>query len=1126
MRERSRGMPWAALVGLLGSMSLMASASYASSFVDIRSEEEVLLLFWDPSILCTELQPNESSLETYLKRRGTLERVPIDGPVWGFTANDVWCELKLRNATPGDKHLRLEARYAFYDLIEVFLSKEDSDWDKILSAGDDRPFHQRPITSTGFVAPFSLAEGEQGSLIVSMRSVELTATPFIVLGIERHHRLSENFRLAYGIVYGGALLLALFHLVLFFFTRNFGYLFFTAFVVVLTLFLASYRGLGFELIWPNSVVWHQLSLPVFGGLTQLAFLGLAASFVPFRKLSSAWRNSAIFIGSLQPILIAYSVVNYSEFSYIASGVTAFFTGTWIICIVVRAWRMSRAVKFFGTAISVMVLGSLIDAGRGLSISSVENMFAPEHGKLGFDLILFIWQHPSELALLFGDIIIAAGLADQINVLRSDRERLRKEALDAALVSQEKLKSEVERQTLELKESRDRLLKIDEEKTAFFRMVSHELRTPLTLLQLPLERLEEEMGENSSLDMARRNAMRLQRLVNQLLDLQKSEVGRREEPLIRIEVHPFLATAGLYFAEAALAKGVHFELRRDGAVIDPSADYGEPLYMHADIDGLEKIVFNYLANALKFTDAGGTIALGYRSLDSGEIRIEVTDTGVGITDQDIKRLFSAFTQLDDSAARKVEGTGLGLALCKQLAEYMGGQVGVSSVVGEGSTFYLDVPEIEVGTDVESLDWAPREWLMAEHQQRRGELRSDDGSGLSTVDGGGKRVLVVDDLPDMRSLLGSLLEANGYTVLEASDGQQALTLASRQSLDLMITDWMMPEMSGPELIASIRELPEKQGIPIILLTANADERARIEGVDTGADAFLSKPFQNRELLATVRNLLSLKVREGELENLVIELRQTQEQLVAQSRMATLGELASGLAHEIRNPMNLAQGGVEEITEALKEPERDTAFDQQIEGLVSLIQRGIDRIESVIGRLHRLSQVRKSKVGGSSDLAAVVEDLRSFLNLSEAGRGALVQVEIPEGIEVGLDSGALNQVLLNLSLNAIQAGGKDVTLQLTYMPHEREDLAGLLRVSDNGPGIPEEVGERIFEPFYTGRAEGTGLGLPLCRTIVREAGGRLWLDADYKDGASFCIELPRPTDDDSLKVRAVASETSSSA
>ena len=168
-----------------------------------------------------------------------------------------------------------------------------------------------------------------------------------------------------------------------------------------------------------------------------------------------------------------------------------------------------------------------------------------------------------------------------------------------------------------------------------------------------------------------------------------------------------------------------------------------------------------------------------------------------------------------------------------------------------------------------------------------------------------------------------------------------------------------------------------------------------VDTGADAFLSKPFQNRELLATVRNLLSLKVREGELEGLVVELRQTQEQLVAQSRMATLGELASGLAHEIRNPMNLAQGGVEEITEALKEPERDKAFDQQIEGLVSLIQRGIDRIESVIGRLHRLSQVRKSK-WAALGFGCGRRRPALLLNLSEAGRGAQVELQFLKALK----------------------------------------------------------------------------------------------------------------------------------
>ena len=1093
-------------------ISFSAAASPAIQWTELKAP---LALLEVPQLQCVGIPQDQSGLERARAELDALAPGAVSPVIWGFGDTVVWCRLTVLNTEERTQELHWDFRYAFYDFIRFYVSQGGEAPRLQASMGDFLPFDQRLVSTAGFEFPFELAPDEEITLYAEMTSTELLVTPSLLMTSETSRRLNKHWSFASGLVYGGSLLLGLFHLILFIFTRNTKFFVFAGFVFAQTMFLMSFRGVAFEILWPNLVDWHHKTIPFFSALAQASSIALVVSYLPVDKLKPIWLKVAHALIVLNLLMAGLPWLDSGSGPFFLLSVGSFLSVTWVFLCSIAAWRIDRSARVVASSFTIMILFLALDTIRVNQLVGDGIEFGSESLSTLGDFTLFWLARPAELGFFIAEFLLAVGLADQINVLRSDRARLRKEALDAALVSQEKLKSEVERQTLELKESRDRLLRIDEEKTAFFRMVSHELRTPLTLLQLPLERLEEEMGDNASLDMARRNAMRLQRLVNQLLDLQKSEVGRREEPLIRIEVHPFLATAGLYFAEAALAKGVRFELRREGRALDPSEDYGDPLYMHADIDGLEKIIFNFLANALKFTDAGGTIALGYRRLDSGEIRIEVTDTGIGISEEDIKRLFSAFTQLDDSEARKVEGTGLGLALSKQLAEYMGGQVGVSSVVGEGSTFYLDIHEIEVATEVESLEWSPREWLMAEHQQRRGELRSDDASELSIVDGRGKSVLIVDDLPDMRALLTSLLEAQGYHVIEASDGQEALTLASRQPLDLMITDWMMPEMSGPELIASLRELPGKQGLPIILLTANADERARIEGVDTGADAFLSKPFQNRELLATVRNLLSLKVREGELEDLVIELRQTQEQLVAQSRMATLGELASGLAHEIRNPMNLAQGGVEEISEALKEPERDAAFDKQIEGLVSLIQRGIDRIESVIGRLHRLSQVRKSKVGGSSDLAAVVDDLRSFLNLSEAGRGALVEVDVPDGVEVGLDSGALNQVLLNLSLNAIQAGGKEVTLKLFYEPSQTENLAGVLRVSDNGPGIPGNIGERIFEPFYTGRAEGTGLGLPLCRTIVREAGGRLWLDTNYPGGASFCIELPRPTDDDSLEV-----------
>ena len=801
--------------------------------INWSGDREFMLLYGNPKIQCGFIDSAATSIEAFESLAASGQLTPLINPVIGFREDTLWCQLAIRNASTVGEELYLEVAYAFHDTIRFYV-QEAGRYVLKSELGDTRPFGDRPVSGTGFILPLTWQSGETKVIAVEMQITELMGAPFVLSRPERNRMIKEHWNLLRGAIYGGSVLLAIFHLILFAFTRSAGYLTFAFYVLSQTAFLIAFRGIGFEYLWPDALEWHRISIPFLSALLQISWIIVGISFLPVAHLPRIWKRSAI---GLTLAFLAVAVAAFFDRTSMPYEVATFctmLTVVWLVTGTMMGWKYSRSAKVFALAFGLNIVFTLSESLRIYRLVDYI-LEADFQNPILTDAVYFLWAHLSEIGVLASEIFLAVGLADQINLLRSDRARLRKEALDAALVSQEMLKSEVERQTLELKESRDRLLKIDEEKTAFFRMVSHELRTPLTLLQLPLERLDDEMGENPSLDMARRNAMRLQRLVNQLLDLQKSEVGRREEPLIRIEVHPFLATAGLYFAEAALAKGVHFELRRDGAAIDPSEDDGEPLYMHADIDGLEKIVFNYLANALKFTDVGGTIALGYRSLESGNIRIEVSDTGVGISDQDIKRLFSAFTQLDDSAARKVEGTGLGLALCKQLADYMGGEVGVSSAVGEGSNFYLEVPAIEVTTEVASLEWAPREWLMAEHQQRVGELRSEDDSRVSAVDGRGKRVLVVDDLPDMRSLLGTLLKANGYTIVEAGDGQEALALASRQPLDLMITDWMMPEMSGPELIASIRELPEKQGLPIILLTANADERARIEGVDTGADAF---------------------------------------------------------------------------------------------------------------------------------------------------------------------------------------------------------------------------------------------------------------------------------------------------
>ena len=362
---------------------------------------------------------------------------------------------------------------------------------------------------------------------------------------------------------------------------------------------------------------------------------------------------------------------------------------------------------------------------------------------------------------------------------------------------------------------------------------------------------------------------------------------------------FVRSTAVYFGPACEAKNVRFRLIMDGRPLAEDAPDPRPVYMRGEIDALEKILFNYLSNALKFTDDGGAIDLQLATED-GRVRLSVADNGQGIAPDDQKKLFQVFSQADSSTTRRHEGTGLGLALAKELAMAMGGEVGVSSRLGEGSTFWATFPlllaaDAPAEDGFKSGDYAFRAWHLADSSSSSDidpdELdmpeappagASPDGAPAAVptpevsqpmtlaqldaeeVDGGGL-VLVVDDLPDMRTLIADTLKRQGWRVLTAANGERALEVAHRRKPDLIVTDWMMPVMSGPDLIRELKSDPELFSTPVVLLTARSDEDSRRLGTQLGADGFLGKPFDDRELVSMCRNLLKLKSRERRVEQL---------------------------------------------------------------------------------------------------------------------------------------------------------------------------------------------------------------------------------------------------------------------
>ena len=412
---------------------------------------------------------------------------------------------------------------------------------------------------------------------------------------------------------------------------------------------------------------------------------------------------------------------------------------------------------------------------------------------------------------------------------------------------------------------EQLAELDHAKTAFFTNVSHELRTPLTLLLGPAEdALRDEdaplpAAQRWRVEAVQRNGQRLLMLVNSLLDFSRLESGRATARFASIDLARYTTELASMFRSAYERAGLTLEVE--------CPPLREPVYVDADM--WAKIVLNLLSNALKYTFEGGvTLRLTDTDTDGGGPRLVVTDTGTGIEPAEQAQLFERFHRVLGARSRSHEGTGIGLALVAELSGLHGGQVGVESAPGEGSTFtvalrfgrdHLPADQVVTGDgdgDGASAAGCAEDFLAEALRwlEPAPENPGEDGAGPPASGGARPRVLVVDDNADMREYVALLL-ADDYDVAAARDGAAALALVREAAPDLVLTDVMMPELDGFGLLAAMRADPDTSHIPVVMLSARAGEEGTIEGLEAGADDYLVKPFTARELRARVRANLEL-------------------------------------------------------------------------------------------------------------------------------------------------------------------------------------------------------------------------------------------------------------------------------
>jgi signal transduction histidine kinase len=513
---------------------------------------------------------------------------------------------------------------------------------------------------------------------------------------------------------------------------------------------------------------------------------------------------------------------------------------------------------------------------------------------------------------------------------------------------------------------------------------------------------------------------------------------------------------------------------------------------------------------------------------------LTDTGMGIAEKNLPHVFDRFWQADDSSRRKYQGVGIGLSLVKEFTELQEGTVTVASELGKGTVFTIRLPYLPATVELIAQHQAAaegassptatagatvsnQEWLTGLY--RRAEMFpgvasvQDSVRRVENVRGGNlPKLLVADDEPDMLRFLKSQL-INHYQVIEAVDGQQAVEKAAQFLPDVILLDMMMPEKDGLQACKELRERTTTQSIPVILLTARADEATKLKALSMGASDFLPKPFSTTELHVRIKNLVDsyhyqrkLSKQNTVLESTIDQLKETETQLVQTEKLASLGRMSAGIIHEINNPLNFATTGLYTLRNKVKiiAPEQRDEYQEILQD----VEEGIRRVRTIVSDLRSFSHFENDHIE-PIEVADLVAAALRFLSHEVKGKIELEQ-KLTEHQTIWANKNKMINVVVNLLQNAIDAMKRkhyEKGAPTLIIEGRIANGRSLLVVRDNGEGIDPANMEKIFEPFFTTKdvGEGMGLGLSITYRIVQQYDGEIRVRSEQGHYCEFTLDFP---------------------
>jgi signal transduction histidine kinase len=696
-------------------------------------------------------------------------------------------------------------------------------------------------------------------------------------------------------------------------------------------------------------------------------------------------------------------------------------------------------------------------------------------------------------------------------------------INLARISEEH-KQQLEQAHRELEILYEKSQDLDRFKTAFFANVSHELRTPLTLIigptrtLLTAHQLTEE--QHRALEVVQRNALTLLQHVNDLLALAQLEMGQTALNTSTVDLALLLRECAAHFE--ALAQDRQMALTVEGPV---------SVLTRLDAEKFQRICLNLLSNAFKFTPAGGRIRC-VLSREGERGIITVQDSGPGVRPELRHTIFERFRQGEYDLTRRFGGTGLGLAIVKEFVELHRGTITVGDAPEGGALFTVELPlETPLSTQSQPALLQPSlaeelasPYLLALSRQLEQEGGEPVGQ-VGSIEGPQALVLIIEDHREMARFLANIL-APEYRVIVAEDGQDGLEIALTLQPDLMLCDVMMPRMSGGQFVAHVRAHRSLDAIPIMVLSARADDALRIQLLREGVQEYLVKPFFPEELRVRIANLIAMKqahyvlqqevatqnqdlvllakevaLRKRESQQSLEELQRVNEQLTHASQVQR--NFVAIVSHEFRTALTSIRGFSELMCE-------EALSREEIKEYAAVIFVEANRLVRMIADLLDLERMKSGQMKLTLervDLNALIKELLELLRPSAPGHTFGLQLDsmLPECLG---DRDKLAQVITNLLSNAIK-----------YSPRGGEIVVGSkiaqemaqVWVQDRGIGIPPESLEEVFVPYarieagITRYIKGTGLGLSIARQMIQAQGGHIWVESSLGQGSRFYFVIP---------------------